>query len=249
MSNFKHLTLSERISIEHLLKESYSFKAIARELNRGCTSISREIRSHIIFKRSGSYGKAFNDCLYRFECTHVYLCDGSNCRKRYCKFCSRCLSTCKDFKKETCQLLEKPPYVCNECLSLRSCSLQKSLYSAEGAQKEYAMIRSESRSGLPVDEQEIARLDKIISPLIRKGHSIHHICSNNRDVIMCSEKTIYNYVDYNLFSARNIDLPRKVCYRPRKKANTSLKVDKSCRIGRTYDDFLLYIKETLIPQL
>lgn len=60
---------------------------------------------------------------------------------------------------------------------------------------------------------------------------------------MCSEKTIYNYVDYNLFSARNIDLPRKVRYRPRKKAASHFKVDKSCRILRTYDDFLLFMKE------
>jgi IS30 family transposase len=32
---------------------------------------------------------------------------------------------------------------------------------------------------------------------------------------MHSEKSIYNYIDHNLFSARNIDFPRKVVYRPR----------------------------------
>jgi len=126
---------------------------------------------------------------------------------------------------------------------LRSCTLQKSFYVASDAQKEYELIRSESRSGITVDEEEILRLDRIISPLIRNGQSIHHICSNNRDVIMCSDKTLYNYVDYNLFSARNLDLPRKVKYRPRKKASGHFKVDKSCRIGRTYQDFLLFMNE------
>jgi IS30 family transposase len=62
---------------------------------------------------------------------------------------------------------------------------------------------------------------------------------------MHSEKSIYNYIDDNLFSARNIDLPRKVVYRPRKKSTNNFKVDKSCRIGRTYDDFLNFMKEHL----
>ena len=76
-----------------------------------------------------------------------------------------------------------------------------------------------------------------------KGQSIHHICSNNTDTIMCSEKTIYNYVNSNLFSVRNLDLPRKVRYRPRKKLINSFKVDKSCRVGRTYRDFMEYVNE------
>ncbi len=50
-------------------------------------------------------------------------------------------------------------------------------------------------------------------------------------------------MDCNLFSARNLELPRKVKYRPRKKAAGHFKVDKSCRIGRTYKDFLLFMKE------
>jgi len=60
---------------------------------------------------------------------------------------------------------------------------------------------------------------------------------------MHSERTIYNYVDYGLFTARNIDLPRKVVYRPRKKSADHFKVDKSCRVGRTYEDFLNFLKE------
>lgn len=150
---------------------------------------------------------------------------------------------CEDYKIEACALQTKPPYVCNGCSELRICTLQKAVYIAADAQKEYELIRSESRSGITVDEVEILRLDRIISPLIRNGQSIHHICSNNRDVIMCSDKTLYNYVDYNLFSARNLDLPRKVKYRPRKKSAGHFKVDKSCRIGRTYKDFLLFMKE------
>lgn len=59
---------------------------------------------------------------------------------------------------------------------------------------------------------------------------------------MCSEKTIYNYIDASLFDVRNIDLPRKVKYRPRFK-KPEFKVDKGCRIGRNYSDFLTFMEK------
>jgi len=90
-------------------------------------------------------------------------------------------------------------------------------------QKEYELVRSEIRSGINSNENTIRYLDDIISPLILKGQSIHHIFATNRDTIMCCERTIYNYVDYNLFSARNIVLPRKVKFFPRKKAQIAIK--------------------------
>ena len=40
------------------------------------------------------------------------------------------------------------------------------------------------------------------------------------------------------FEAKNMDMPRKIRFRPRKAKSVPLKVDKSCRAGRTYEDFL-----------
>ena len=42
---------------------------------------------------------------------------------------------------------------------------------------------------------------------------------------------------------RNIDMPRTIRMRPRKNKSKSLKVDKECRKGRTYEDFLKFIEE------
>ena len=42
---------------------------------------------------------------------------------------------------------------------------------------------------------------------------------------------------------RNIDLPRKVRYRQRKKKSSSYKVDKNCLDGRRYEDFLRFRNE------
>lgn len=76
---------------------------------------------------------------------------------------------------------------------------------------------SESRSGILATEGELARLNAILVPLVKQGQSIHQIYLTHKDELMCSEKTLYNYVDGCLFDIRNIDLPRKVKYRPRYK--------------------------------
>lgn len=139
-----------------------------------------------------------------------------------------------------CPQKKKPPYVCNGCKERQGCKLQWHLYDAKYAQKEYESVRSESRQGFAITSDELKRIDGIIAPLVQQGHSIHHICVNNADDIMLDEKTIYNYIDAGLLSVGNIDLPRKVRYRVRKKKKP-VKVDKQCHVGRTYDDFLEYL--------
>ena len=57
----KHLTIDERSTIKTLLDESTSFKAIARKLGRHCTTISKEVHSHIVFKKTGYFGQPFNN--------------------------------------------------------------------------------------------------------------------------------------------------------------------------------------------
>ena len=57
MAKHSHLSLDERITIAQLLKEQSSFKAIARELGRDPSTISKEIRRHRIPIKSGALGK------------------------------------------------------------------------------------------------------------------------------------------------------------------------------------------------
>lgn len=244
--NKKYMTLEDRYTIYQMLNDGVSFKKIADAINKNCTSISREVRNHLEFKKTGAYSHGFNACIHRKGCPQTSLC--SRCTstvknsKKHCSFCSKCNSVCPYFQEEKCKKLEKPPYVCNGCENKRNCTLEKRYYNAIYADKEYRSVLSESRAGISYSESEIRHLDSVISPLIRKGQSINHICANNKDSLMVSESTIYRLIDYNLFSARNIDLPRKVKYSKRKKAK-DFKVDKLCRQNRTYDDFLKYCKE------
>ena len=243
MANNKHLSLSERVRIEKLLNEHASFKAIGRELNKDCTTVSKEVRNHIQFKKVGCTGHSFNNCRFRFDCTVKKLCPSSNCGNKLCRFCPSCHLHCIEYQTEECLLFRKPPYVCNGCKKRNRCTLEKHIYSAAFAQHEYEDVRSESRSGISISEEEAATLDALVSPLIRKGQSLHHICVSHPDAIMFSEKSIYNYVDAGIFSAKNLDLPRKVKYRPRKGRHDSFKVDRACRLNRTFGDFQNFLLE------
>ena len=236
-----HLTFEERQTIKNMLDKRESFKSIARELGRDCTTISKEIKNHIIFKKTGCFGHHFNDCLYRKDCTIRNLCDREDCTEKSCCFCTLCHLYCSYYKKQYCDKYNKPPYVCNGCEYRRKCTLEKHLYDPFEAQREYEYVRKESRSGICISEEEAASIDKIITPLLRKGQSIHHILTHNKSSIMFSEKTIYNYIDAGVFTARNIDMPRKVRYRKRKSRHDQFKIDKSCRIGRTYADFIDFL--------
>lgn len=244
MNKNKHLTLDQRYKIEHSLNNCMSFKAIGLELGKDCTTVSKEIKAHIIFEKKGAPYRSFNDCIHRKNCSHY----GDGCTecsrksKKNCWACGRCCSVCTDYEKEVCPLLTKPPYVCNGCSKRNECTLEKHLYRAFTAQREYEEVRSESRSGFNLTEEELRQLDSTISPLLKNGQSLHHILTHNSDTISCCEKTAYIYADNGLFSAKNIDMPRKVRFRPRRAKSVPLKVDKACRIGRTFDDFKQYHK-------
>lgn len=80
--------------------------------------------------------------------------------------------------------------------------------------KGHIMRFQKSEQEILSNEDNIARINRIISPLVKNGQSLHQIYLDHVDELMCSEKTLYNYVDAQLFDIRNIDLPRKVKYRP-----------------------------------
>lgn len=226
----KHLSLDERLDIEKYLNQNKSFKEIGKLIGKNCTTISREVRNHYIVKNSGGIGRRFNNCIYRATCPN---------RGRACT-----LNNCSEFKEEKCPLLNKPPYVCNGCSKKSRCTLTKHIYDAIYSEKEYSDTLSETREGILIDKEEIEYLNKLLVPLIKdQGQSIHQAVINNKNKIMCSEKTIYKLVDQNILEVKNIDLPRKVRYRQRRKRVKIYKVDKHCLEGRTYEDYLKYMEE------
>ena len=63
-----HLTLSDRVRIQSGLDKSESFKKIAQDIGKNCTTVSREVRNHFVVERTGGNGKGYNDCLNKYRC-------------------------------------------------------------------------------------------------------------------------------------------------------------------------------------
>ena len=242
MAKNVHLTLQDRSTIQSSLVGGLSFKEIAAQLGKDPTTISKEVRNHIDIVENGSYGRGFNPCVHRRNCKVTYLCSYCTQRNPKCSLCSKCSSLCKDFEEEHCSKLSRPPYVCNGCPERQRCTLRKHMYNASHAQQEYEQLRSESRQGLATDPEELARINNVITPLLKQGQSIHHVCENNRDLIMLSERTMYNYLTAGAFDAGPLDLPRMVRMRPRK-TSVEKKIDRDCYDGRTYVDFLQFTSD------
>lgn len=225
----KHKTYEDRLTIEQMLSTRKTFKEIGNALGCDCTSISREIKTHYIIKKSGTVGRSFNNCAKRKECSVR-----SSCK----------LNRCSEYDVESCNIFLKAPYVCNGCPNKNSCTLEKRFYDARLAQLEYEENLKESRTGISYDENELEELGRILHPLIvKQNQSIHHAFTNNKDEMICCEKEIYKLINLGAISIKNIDLPRKVRFKARKKEKNKCKVDKACRINRKYEDFLLFVQE------
>ena len=240
----EHLSLENRQTIEQMLNSKHRIVEIASSLKKSLSTITREIKSHITLRRTGGHGFCYNNCANKFNCSKSHICRPCKADRKQslCRRCSICNFNCQEYVPAACKRLSKPPYVCNGCGKISDCSFEKHFYYASQADQGYRSVLSEARSGISYSEEELAVLDKVISPLIRQGQSPHHVYVTNRDSIMVSERTIYRLIDGSLISAKNLDLPRKVGFKPRKKKKV-FKVDKACRIGRDFECFKKYMEE------
>lgn len=242
MNENKHLTLDERNFIEQELAKNTSFKEIAKHLQKDATTISKEVKKHRIRKEGQAIHVSFNHCSRKYNCHRKNLCN-PRCRKE-CRHCKYCNKVCSDFEDGICLRLKRAPYVCNGCSEKFGCKLTKYYYRALPAYNTYKTKLSESRQGINMTELELSNLDKLISPLVKKGQSLSYI--HRTHDISCSRATLYNYLDRNYFSIGPIDLPRKVRLKKRKRRKPAIK-ETSARTNRTYQDFLKYIDEN--PEL
>lgn len=240
MCKGSQLSLKQRQILESLLNEGTKLCDIASELHRDPRGIAYEIKSHRqLFVRKNQRNK----CGIQDKCKKVRLC--SDCDSGLCKYCSHvhCDSICPDFcELPDCKSIRRFPLVCNGCDSIRSCHLPKLYYKAQIAHNEYRDNISLHKKGPKADEIKLKELDEIISEGVRKGHSIEVILHVHG--LSIAPSTVYRYIDQNLLSVKNIDLKRKVRYKPRTtdkpKANP---MEYDYLKGRTFEDFARFILE------
>ena len=162
----------------------------------------------------------------------------------------RCVNHCEYFERESCVRLQAPPYVCNGCEDRRKCTLEKHIYEASAAHSEYKGILSEERSGTRISPEDMDYVDSIVSPLLKKGQSIHVIWANHAEELGASEATLYRRLHDGSFSASVMDSPAIVQRRPYRptKQKRAYKIDRRCLEGRRYEDYTALLAEkSLFP--
>ena len=237
--NQKHLSLDDRKYIERSLNEGTSFKDIARFLCKDPTTISKEVKLHRLsdWYHKGTFYNAHNFCIHRYRCRKTNVCNKIILCGIKCTSCPTCNQTCSTFEKERCHRLDKAPYVCNGCpKAINHCTIaHKYRYDAIFAERKYRECLSTSRAGINMTKHELHQKDMVITPLIYQGQSPYQIVTNHPELDM-SVRTLYSYLDAGILTARNVDLKRKVKFKPRKVHKTQIK-DRTVFEGRMYTDF------------
>ena len=238
----KHLSLSDRQFIEDGLNCRLSLKEIALGIFKDPTTVSKEIRRSRIEGRPRKPNRMVH-CENHRNCTVRNLCEGScNGRCSRCRI-NNCLRFCPEYIPEKCHRIKSFKQVCNGCTFRSGCIQTQYYYRAKAAHAMYKDVLSTAREGIHLTEDEFKDIDYVVSKGILKGQPLAHIYTNNKSIIPCSQRTLYSYIDKNLLAVKNIDLRRKVKYKPRKKERrVSLRKEKYAQ-GRKYVDFIGFMEK------
>lgn len=244
----KHLTYEDRLIIQQELENSTSLHKIAQRLRKSDPTISREIiRNRYQVKASASHTAL---CARVNVCAMVNLCS-ADCSRTSCANCAEvCHSTrCPDYQPRYCTRLTKAPHCCNGCpqWSSKTCRDVKFRYDAKRAQVIADDLLSESRKGVSMQPEELQYLDDLVSPQLLNRQSVHVVFATSKDKLPCCERTLYNYVDKCLLTARNLDMPRRVRFKARYKHKARTASDAEFAKGRTYKDFQTILDKGIMP--
>lgn len=236
------MTLSERMAIEAGIYGKYSFQEIAKRISKTPKYVSREIQQNrTLVKGEHPGGK---DCHLASGCQRKGICGNTFCARK-CVYCAEvdCRTICGQYNNSPCSLLSKAPYVCNVCQRRRKCKADRAYYIAIQADASSKRRYSEARRKPQIQGAELEALDRLVTPLIKKGQPLTHIFAEHGHEIPVSQRTLYHYIDAGALCIGNLDLRRKVGYRPRKKKYepTEAFLNQKYRKDRTYEDFFTYM--------
>ena len=143
-----------------------------------------------------------------------------------------------------CEKLNHTPFLCNGCEDKAHCRKNKYFYYGKDANDNYKELLVTSRNGIDMKTDEFNDLNSIVKDEVAdKGHSFAMIIRTHKNEISKTKRTLYNYLEKGYLDINNLDVPRKVRYKIRKKKQ-EVKIRKiKIREGRTYQDFIKYKDE------
>lgn len=233
----KHLSYEQRTIIESMLTRGSSIREISKTLEKAPSTISREIERNSVIRQTNKVS-----CINKTTCKHHGVCGNKVCRK-LCYKCIRCTKYCSDFKPYVCQNKVKNNNLCNSCMTRGYCKLEKRVYDAVVAQNKYSEKLVMTRSGFDITEQQLAVIDDIVSPAIKKGLSPYHVIQTYSKELPVSESTLRRLIATNNLGCRNIDLRNQVKRKQRKPKSMHNEIPLQSKIGHLYKDYLHLISE------
>lgn len=235
----KRLSYRDCRFIEDEIRMQSNFSFIARQLGVARSTVIREVqRNRTRESTSILMQTTRNVCLEAYVCRTVDLCK-KGCLQP-CRTCRQglCNRLCPDFKENECPRLSKPPYVCNVCSERYGggCEYGYRFYDAKLADEIANTNKRITRRGIDCSEEELIEMVKVVKPLVKKGQSLEHIWTSHGDKFPCSVRTFYRYINDGALEVINLDLPKKVAYKVRKKS-IDPPIPRANLKGRTYADF------------
>lgn len=224
----KALTLEERRIIEKGIRSGSSKTAIAMTIGKDKSTVGKEIRLHRHTKHK---------CSLPLECGAY----------RKCPFGRKCTADCPGFTPFKCRRRDRTPGACNGCSAFSKCRFDKIIYEPERADREYRYTLSDSRAGVNLTTSEARQIAGVVGPLLSQGLSPYQILTIHPELGI-SEKTLYNYIEWQVFDVagiKDIDLRRKVSRKMPEKVAKGYKkrTDRSFLKGRLYSDFQAYMQD------
>ena len=68
------------------------------------------------------------------------------------------------------------------------------------------LIMLEKSKGINLNAEEIYNINKIITPLIKKGQTTNHLFINQPDILNFSKSSFYKYIHFGIFEFGSLDL-------------------------------------------
>lgn len=204
---YGRLTRHERDTVQRMLERGASCRQIARELGRSPSTVCSEVASH------------------RFVTAP---------RERR----GERVDASADLSA-ACPRLAAWPRCCNGCGRYRAIGCKRRphvFYDARAAQLCADSVLVSSRRGIDADEPAAAARLEAIRGCLRRGLSPEQMAARNGGPVDLSPSTIYRWVAAGYDGMTNMELRRKVGYRPRRRAPAASATRHSPR--RSYVAFL-----------
>ena len=231
--NRKHMAISDRVAIQRGLEEGRSLSEIARRIGVSASTVCREVKTNRTMDYRGK--DTWNPCANKRGCLIRNVC--GSCEIARCARCKRvrCWEVCEQYEENSCDTLRRAPYVCGACARYHNCGFVRASYLAVDAQLAYEARLVQTRRGISITPAQLESMVALVRTRLRQGWSLEAIWAVHSGQLPVSCRTMYKYVEDGLMGLANIDLPRKVRYKPRQAVSGARPVDRD---GRSYSDFL-----------